>query len=51
MTAGSQASKCKWSLLHLQSSRPETHWDATYYPIILEIEQKNILRLKYKKYI
>lgn len=31
--------------------KPQTHWDATYYPIILEIKQNSILRLKHEKYI
>lgn len=34
-----------------ESSRPQTHWDATYYPIIPEIKQKSIPRLKHEKYI
>lgn len=33
------------------SSRPQTHWGATYCPIILEIKQNSILKLMHDEYI
>lgn len=35
----------------MDSSRPQTHWNVTYYPIILGMKQSSILRLKHEKCI
>lgn len=35
----------------MDRSRPQTHWSVTYYPIILEMKQSSILRLKHEKCI